>query len=85
MAPRMFSSVIPRPSSMVPVASTVIAGPSSVLLEPSFVVAGLLSMTSRWVCEDHRRGRSDRDGPDGKRNARAAVHSSKHETLLRLG
>jgi hypothetical protein len=82
VAAGMFSSVIPRPSSMVSRPSSMVLGASSVIDGTSFVVAGLPSVTSRWIREDHRRGSSDRDGPDGKRNARAAMHSSKHETLL---
>jgi len=39
------------------------------------------SMISRRVCEDSRRGSSDRDDPGGKRNACAAVYSSEHENL----
>src|ERR1700722_7286139 len=75
------SSVVAGPSSMVPGPSSAIPGPSSMLIEPSFVVLRLSPVTSRLVCEDHRRGSGHRDGPDSKRNACAAVHSSKHRNL----
>ncbi len=75
----MFLAIPARPSSMVSVMLSVVLGVSSVACGISFVIAGLPSMISRWIREDHRRGSSYGDCPDRKRNARAAVYSSKHE------
>jgi len=75
----MFLAMPARPSSMVSVMLSVVFSASSAACGIPFVIAGLPSMTSRWIREDHRRGSSYGDCPDRKRNAGAAVYSSKHE------
>ena len=67
------------PCSVISGPVPLVLGPSSVTSRTSSWSSGLPFMTARWVGEDHRRGYSDRDGPDGKREARAAVNSSQHE------